>query len=1054
MPKHQPGPDHVADRIAANQGFSGKDDPPAVDFPRDKTIVDLFVEQVQRTPDNIAILFGDETLTYRQLHERSNQLANYLRNLGVQAETLVPICIDRSIEMAVGLLGISKAGGAYVPIDPEYPIDRIRYQLADTGASIALTDAASAELLTGLDGLNTIIRLDTDWSEIAKEPETLPAASISPSNLAYIIYTSGSTGRPKGVMIEHINIVRLFITDRPLFSFGEQDVWTLFHSFCFDFSVWEMYGALFFGGRLIIVPTAVARDASAFGQLLAENKVTILNQTPSAFYALQDYIITASPALALRYIIFGGEALNPGKIKPWKQKYPDCRMINMYGITETTVHVTYQELGSQHMNTPLSIIGEPIPTLQLYILDENRQSVPIGTEGELYVGGAGLARGYLNKPNLTEERFIPDPFTNDTAGHRLYRTGDLARKLPDGNIEYLGRIDNQVKIRGFRIEPGEIENVILQHPGIKEAIVVAKEDPAGDKCLVAYVIAQKPFNKLPLIARMTSTLPEYMVPRLIVPLEKIPLTANGKVDKKALPDPDASEGLTTQYVKARNKTEERLAEVWCQVLKVGKVGIMDNFFELGGNSILAMRVTALLKRIYNIALPVTRIYQYPTIHAVSAWLEGKPLRTDSLIRRRENVHRNTDIAIIAMAGRFPGADNIDELWNILQQGRETIRFFSSQELDPSLPRSLVTDPDYIPARGIIENAADFDAGLFGIQPAAAAAMDPQQRIFLELAWETLELGGCLPGKYSGKIGVFAGTGHNTYFLNNVFNNKIVNDSIGSFQAMLLNDKDFIATRTAYQLDLKGPAISLHTACSTSLLAIAQAVESIRTGQCDAALAGAASITSPIHSGHHYQDGSMLSRDGHCRSFDIDARGTVFSDGAGLVLLKSLESAIQDGNIIYAVIKGVGVNNDGSGKGSFMAPSAEGQAEAIATAIADAGVPPSSITYVETHGTATPLGDPIEIEGLTMAFGPQDEKQFCAIGSIKSNMGHLTAAAGVAGLIKTALALRHRRIPPSINFQQANPNIPFADSPFFVNTSLKEWQTQGIRRAAVSSFGVG
>ncbi len=816
-------------------------------------------------------------------------------------------------------------------------------------------------------------------------------------------------------------------------------------------------GALFYGGKVIVVPKNVAKDTAAFGDLLVKEKVTILNQTPSAFYILQDYVTATAPSVSVRYVIFGGEALTPRKIKPWKQHYPACRLINMYGITETTVHVTYQEIDWQHLDSPLSIIGDPIPTLQAYILDENRNMASVDVTGELYIGGAGLARGYLNRPDLTADRFIPNPF-DPTPGERLYKTGDLARRLEDGNIEYLGRIDHQVKIRGFRIELGEIENVILQYPGIRNTVVIAR-DAHGDKQLIAYFLSDNPIDNKGLIGWMGTKLPDYMVPRLLMRLEKIPLTSNGKIDTKALPDPDASELLTNEFVKARNKTEQVIADLWQQLLNVRRVGTRDNFFELGGNSLLAVRTSALLKERHDITLPVTRIYQYPTVEGITSWLEGKQNAAakkpfSSIPSPAAGDKSNTDIAIVSMAGRFPGADTIDQLWTLLKEGRESVTFFKKEELDPALPSSLTNDPDYVRARGILKNAAAFDASFFGIQPATAAAMDPQQRVFLEIAWEALEKAGCLPGKYPGRIGVFAGTGHNTYYLNNVFNNSAANDSIGSFQAMLVNDRDFIATRTAYQLDLKGPALSIHTACSTSLLAIAQAVDSLRRGQCEVALAGAASITSPINSGHLYQEGAMLSPDGHSNSFDADARGTVFSDGAGVVLLKSLDQARRDGDQILAVIKGTGVNNDGGGKGSFTAPSAEGQAGAIAMAIADAGIPASSISYVEAHGTATPLGDPIEIEGLQMAFHPQERTGFCAIGTIKSNMGHLTATSGVAGLIKTVLALQHRQLPPSINYRQPNPNIDFANSPFYVNTRLSDWNSDGPRRAGISSFGVG
>ncbi|GAB3704759.1 hypothetical protein GCM10027592_36480 [Spirosoma flavus] len=1024
-----------------------------VAYPKHKTLVDLLAEQAHKTPSSVAVTFGNELLTYQELDEQSNQLAHYLRKLGVVEESLVPICLTRSINMIVGILGILKAGGAYVPIDPDYPADRISYMLADLKATIAVTDAASRPMLEPMaEGVN-LVCLDQNKKAIHAESTTFVTTQLTPKSLAYIIYTSGSTGRPKGVMIDHENVVRLFVNDAPLFDFGEQDVWTMFHSFCFDFSVWEMYGALLFGGRLVVVPKHVAKDATLFATLLATENVTVLNQTPSAFYVLQEQAVSKQEKLAVRYVIFGGEALNPGKLRPWKQAYPGCALINMYGITETTVHVTYLALTDEHLSQPSSLIGRPIPTLSTHVLGTDQQPVAVGEVGELYVGGAGLARGYLNQPELTAKRFIPNPFSDHT-GDRLYRSGDLARLLPDGDLEYMGRIDEQVKIRGFRIELGEIEQVLLLYPGVKHTVVVAKKYADDDARLVGYVVLDGPFDKKDVTDFLATRLPDYMVPSLLMPIEHIPLTSNGKVDRKALPEPDASAGLTTTYAAPGNPIEEKLINVWKDVLAVSRVGVNDNFFELGGNSLLAVRTVNLLKQLHRYDVPVTKLYQFPTIRSLANYLDGGQQTKPRSTGRKPKKLESDDVAIIGMAGRFPGADSVEALWDVLKAGRETIHFFKDAELDSSLPSDLTEDSAYVKARGILEKANEFDAGFFGLSAKLAEVMDPQHRVFMEIAWEVLEQTGYLPHQHGSSIGVWAGCGNNTYYLNNVLANKEVLNQIGSFQAMTVNEKDFIASRTAYQLNLGGPAVSVYSACSTSLLAVAQAVDSIRLGHCELALAGGASVTAPIHSGHLYEEGAMLSRDGHCRPFDEEATGTVFSDGAGVVLLKSREAAERDGDTIYAIIKGVGVNNDGGGKGSFTAPNAEGQAIAIRTALEDARIDPATISYVEAHGTATPLGDPIEIEGLTMAFGDVAQRQFCALGSIKSNLGHLTAAAGVAGLIKTTLALRHRELPASLGFDSPNPVIPFADSPFYVNDTHREWTATGPRRAGISSFGVG
>jgi acyl transferase domain-containing protein len=417
---------------------------------------------------------------------------------------------------------------------------------------------------------------------------------------------------------------------------------------------------------------------------------------------------------------------------------------------------------------------------------------------------------------------------------------------------------------------------------------------------------------------------------------------------------------------------------------------------------------------------------------------------------------NDGIAIVGMIGRFPGASNVDELWRNLCEGVESTTFFTEAELDLSIDPDLLRDPNYVKARGIIAGGETFDATFFGITPREAEVMDPQSRVFLELVHKALENAGYVADSFDGLIGLYAGCGQNTYFANHICGRPEIVNRLGEFQTMLANEKDFLTTRAAYKLNLKGPSVTISTACSTSLVAVSQAIESLNNYQCDLAVAGGISMTTPQNSGYLAQEGGMLSGDGHCRSFDVDAQGTMFNNGAGLVVLKRLVDAIEAGDRIYAVIKGVGVNNDGADKVSFTAPSVDGQAQSIAMAQAYADFHPESISYIEAHGTATPLGDPIKIAALTQAFRLQtNAKQFCAIGSIKSNFGHTVAAAGVAGLIKTALSLYHKQIPASLNFTAPNPNLDLANSPFYVNTQLTEWPAGDTpRRAGVSSFGVG
>ncbi|MEG4440289.1 amino acid adenylation domain-containing protein [Microcoleus sp. AT9_B5] len=595
------------------------------DYSSDRCIHQLFEAQVERTPDAIAVVFEDQKLTYRELNERANQLAHYLQQLGVKPEVLVGICVGRSLDTIVGILGILKAGGAYVPIDPANPRDRLAFILEDAQVNVLLTEEKLLQTLPKCSA--KILCLDGDKSAFSQHSKENPASGTTAENLAYIIYTSGSTGIPKGVLVPHSNVVRLFAATQSRYNFNEQDVWTLFHSYAFDFSVWEIWGALLYGGRLAIVPYSVSRSPQDFYSLLCKERVTVLNQTPSAFYQLikTEESVGIGEDLSLRLVIFGGEALDLQSLKPWFDRHGDRhpQLVNMYGITETTVHVTYRPLTAADLSKNASLIGRPIPDLQVYLLDRNCQPVPIGIPGEIYVGGAGVARGYLNQPELTGDRFIPNPF-NDSLKARLYKSGDLARYLPNGDIEYLGRIDHQVKVRGFRIELGEIEAALGQHPDVARAVVVVREDVPGDKRLVAYIIANSAAqHKHSILIHelrcfLKEKLPEYMVPAAFVMLEALPLTNNGKVDRKALPAPDRDRPeLEEAFAAPSTAIEKILAEIWAQVLGLEQVGIDDNFFELGGDSILSIQVISKANQA-GLRLTPKQLFQNQTIAQLAA----------------------------------------------------------------------------------------------------------------------------------------------------------------------------------------------------------------------------------------------------------------------------------------------------------------------------------------------------------------------------------------------------------------------------------------------------
>ncbi len=590
-----------------------------VTYPTEQCLHELFVAQVERTPDAVAVVYENQQLTYSELNAKANQLAHYLRSLGVKPETLVGICVDRSLDVVTCLLAILKAGGAYVPLDPAYPQERLAFMLQDAQVSVLITQQHLLENFSA--NQVNIVCLDTHYQNIAAQSSQNPISQSTTDNLAYIIYTSGSTGQPKGVLVNHSHVVRLFAATESWYNFNQQDVWTLFHSIAFDFSVWEIWGALLHGGRLVVVPYWVSRSPTDFYELLVTQQVTILNQTPSAFRQLiqveESLENNNINNLSLRKVIFGGEALQIESLRPWFERHGDCspQLINMYGITETTVHVTYRPLTMADLQvTSKSLIGRPIPDLQVYVLDSYQQPVPIGVPGEMYVGGAGVVRGYLNRPELTLERFISNTF-DDSKFNRLYKTGDLARYLANGEIEYLGRIDHQVKIRGFRIELGEIEALISQYPGVRETVVIVRDSSADSQRIVAYVV---PSIEQPLVSQLRSflesKLPNYMIPAAFVTLEALPLTLNGKIDRQALPVPESTQILpSADIIPASTPIENLLAGIWAEVLGIDKVGIYNNFFELGGHSLIATRVISQIRQVFQIELPLRCLFERPII---------------------------------------------------------------------------------------------------------------------------------------------------------------------------------------------------------------------------------------------------------------------------------------------------------------------------------------------------------------------------------------------------------------------------------------------------------
>ncbi|MFJ2173755.1 amino acid adenylation domain-containing protein [Streptomyces sp. NPDC087851] len=609
----------------------------------DRLLPDLFEEHVRERPDAVAVVSGDTRWTYAELNAHANRVARLLRDEGVGREDRVALLLPRSAGLVAAILGVLKAGAAYVPVDPDYPAERIAYLLDDAGPSRVLVTTAAVAALAALTDTATPVAgalvLDAPEVRAALEayPGTDPRVPGDPGQAAYVIYTSGSTGAPKGVVVPHRNVVRLLETAQRSFRFGPEDIWTMFHSASFDFSVWELWGALARGGSVVVVSYEVSRSPEKFVGLLADERVTILNQTPSAFSQLIEADRERPGPLALRTVVFGGEALDTSRLAAWYERHDDRAplLVNMYGITETTVHVTLLELDrSSAAEAAAGAIGAPLPDLTAYVLDARLRPVPPGVTGELYVAGAGLARGYLGRPGLTSGRFVADPF--GAPGSRMYRTGDVARWNRSGGLEFAGRADDQVTVRGFRIEPGEVEAVLRAHPAVAQAVVVA-----GDNRLVAYVVPgdQDTGDDIGALRRYARTrLPDHLVPSVVVPVPEIPLTANGKLDRAALPAPVPSVPSVPSERAAAGRApmtpqEEILTGLFAEVLGVPTAGPDDDFFDLGGHSLLATRLVSRIRAALAVELPVRALFETPTPAGLAEHLSAGGAARPALTRQ-------------------------------------------------------------------------------------------------------------------------------------------------------------------------------------------------------------------------------------------------------------------------------------------------------------------------------------------------------------------------------------------------------------------------------------
>lgn len=1018
-------------------------------------VLAMLDERALKRPDAVAVAFGERSISYGELKNRSNRVASGLVKQGARGGEVVALRSARSLEQIVALVGLMRAGCACLPLDASYPQERTDYMLSNSRAKLLLdtTDTAGGDQAPEV----RTISLTSLENESALPG---PAQRLTDSD-AYVLYTSGSTGKPKGVAMGHMALAHLVqwqISISPSMARTLQ-----FAPISFDVSFQEIFSTLCSGGTLVLVDDNERRDPHHLVKVLNFHQVQRLFLPTAALHGFAESAVRSKLTSLCSVIVAGEQLVITDAVRRFFSAHPNCRLHNQYGPTETHVVSSY-EMPIDPAEWPvLPPIGRAVPHATLFIRTADGDNAAPGEVGELWIGGASLARGYINNHELTSLCFLETAF-----GGRVYRTGDLAREGPEGLI-YCGRADDQVKIRGHRVELGEVEGRLAQHPDITHCAVLALQDSSTEKYLVGYVVlrdsalASPSRSSLPRRefspnwqAYLARDLPDFMVPTVWVVIGEIARTPSGKVDRANLPPVPKTRRATnsSQLALPRNKLEADMLQIWLDLFQLSEVSVEDSFFDLGGTSLMLIRLQARLAADLDVRVDRIDLLSSPTIRSLASVLrQGDRAGPTHLIEDTVGDQSSVDaerpaIAIVGIACRFPEAGSPDDFWNNLCDGRESIS---------RSPSSATATEGFVDASAILKDVDAFDAAFFGLSDRDAEILDPQHRIFLECALEALEDGGA--AGIHRRVGVFGGCGPSTYLINNLLDftgsgaTSLTGTSDG-LRLLLATDKDYLTSHVSFRLDLTGPSVNVNAACATSLYAVHLAKQSLLAKECDLALAGAACIPTPQAKGHVFEPGMVFSPDGRCRPYSVDAQGAVFGSGVGVVLLKRLTEALRDGNRIYAVIEGSAINNDGAAKAGMTTPSKQAQVEVIRSALRDARVAPIDISYIEGHGTATELGDQVEVAALREVFGPADQP-WCKLGSVKGNIGHLGWAAGMAGLIKTALSIHHGKLPPTLHCSVPNQLLACSDTPFAVaNGSATDWDTTRQRRAGVSAFGLG
>ncbi|MEV4523196.1 AMP-binding protein [Micromonospora tulbaghiae] len=979
-----------------------------------------------------ALLGETHEVTYTELAGAAGGHAAVFAAAGLRAGDRIALLTAHGAPTVAALLGALATGCAYVPLDPGFPVARLRHMVDAAGVTAVACAAEHRDLASTLAGQRPVVALD----EVPPAP--LHPVAADPDALAYVLFTSGSTGVPKAVGQTHRNLAHVVDNQIAALGAGPDDRLSLLASFSFDAAIPDLYPALLTGAA--VVPVDLRRHGLAHAvDQLDRHRATVLHCTPTVYRFLLD-TLGSRRLPTVRAVLLGGEQATWTDAARGRDRFaPDCVLVNGYGATEMTFaarHVQPLSEVDPDARGPLPV-GVAFPGYRLDLAPDT---------GEIVVRSRHLAPGYLNQDS--------DRFGVDADGVRSYRTGDLGRLLPGGELVCLGRLDRQVKVRGHRVELTEIEAVLSAQPGVAGVRAVVRD---GELLAYARPAGTRP-DPAVLRAALTAALPGYAVPRAVVVVDEFPLTVTGKIDERALPDPvtevPAGEAPATD-------TERAVHDIWCAVLGRDAVARTASFFDVGGQSLLLGQVQQRLAERFGVRLPMLRLFDHPSVAAQAALLDAPPdavrapvLPAPAAPVRAAREYTGDEIAVVGVAGRFPGAPDVATFWWNLCTGVDSVHDHTDEELAAlGVGPALRADPRHVRATGRLDGVADFDAEFFGFGADEAARTDPQHRLFLETAWEALEDAGHDPARFPGLVGVYAATSANRYFLFHLMDNPAVVGDVDpdDWEARLVGRQftDHLPGQVAYRLGLTGPAMAVQSACSSSLVAVCVAAQSLADYQCDLALAGGSTVMWPRH-----RSGGLASPDGRCRAFDEAAAGSGFGSGAGVVALRRLADAQADGDRIYAILPGWAVTNDGPDRAGFAVPGPAGQAAAVANALATAEVAPGEVRFVEGHGSGTPLGDAIEVAALHEVYGGAAPAESTALGSVKTNIGHLDAAAGIAGLIKTVLAVRHGVIPPNLHFTRPHPEIDLTAGPFYVPTKARDWPDDARRVAGVSAFGLG